>query len=81
VVGVDVRDEQDQARIFRDQFAMPYPSVFDQAGRLEFAYQIDAPPSTVLVDASGIVREKIVGAISETDLRHELAAKLHLQPA
>ncbi|HEV3232274.1 MAG TPA: TlpA disulfide reductase family protein [Candidatus Dormibacteraeota bacterium] len=76
LVGVDVRDEVDQAKVFRDEFQMPYPSVFDQAGRLEFAYQVDAPPSTILIDAGGVVRDRIIGQISETGLRSVIRDKL-----
>jgi cytochrome c biogenesis protein CcmG/thiol:disulfide interchange protein DsbE len=69
IVGVDVRDTIGAARIHRDEFKVPYRSLFDQAGRLEYAYGIDAPPGTVLVDAQGVVREQVPGGLGEDVLR------------
>ncbi|HEY8741387.1 MAG TPA: redoxin domain-containing protein [Candidatus Dormibacteraeota bacterium] len=79
VVGVTVRDNLDQARIFRDEFHVAYPSVFDQAARLGYAYQVDAPPSSVLIDGAGIVRYKETGGVGEDVLRRLLADKLQLR--
>jgi thiol-disulfide isomerase/thioredoxin len=78
VVGVTVRDNLNSARIYRDEFHVTYPSVFDQAARLGYAYQVDAPPSTVLIDAAGIVRYKETGGVGEDILRRLLADKLKL---
>jgi thiol-disulfide isomerase/thioredoxin len=69
-LGIAVRDNVAQARIHRDEFAVPYRSVFDQAARLEHAYAVDAPPSTVLVDSRGVVVFEVTGALSEKDLAH-----------
>jgi peroxiredoxin len=79
VLGITVRDNLEAARIFRDEFKMPYRSLFDQAARLEFAYQVDAPPSSIFIDATGIVRFKITGALSEAGLKQLIIDKLHLR--
>jgi DsbE subfamily thiol:disulfide oxidoreductase len=76
IVGVDVRDTIAAARIHRDEFKVPYRSVFDQAGRLEFAYGIDAPPGTILVDAQGVVRDQVPGGLGEDVLRRLIDRKL-----
>jgi DsbE subfamily thiol:disulfide oxidoreductase len=76
VVGVDIRDSQDQARIYRDEFKMPYPSVFDQAAHLGYAYQVDAPPSSIFIDPKGVIVFKITGELSEADYRRALDDKL-----
>ena len=76
VVGVDIRDSQDQARIYRDEFKMPYPSVFDQAAHLGYAYQIDAPPSSIFIDAKGVVVFKITGGLGEDNYRRIIEDKL-----
>lgn len=78
VVGVTVRDNLDQAKIFRDEFHVSYPSVFDQAARLGYAFQVDAPPSSVFIDANGVVQYKETGGVGEDVLRRVLADKLHL---
>jgi len=78
VVGVDIRDNQEQAKIYRDEFKMPYPSVFDQAAQLGYAYLVDAPPSSVFIDARGIVVFKITGALGEDQYRRIIEDKLFL---
>jgi predicted transcriptional regulator len=57
---------------------MPYRSLFDQAARLGSAYQIDAPPSSVFIDANGIVQFKITGALDEAGFRQLISDKLHV---
>jgi len=79
VVGVDIRDNQEQARIYRDEFKMPYPSVFDQAAHLGYAYLVDAPPSSVFIDAKGIVAFKITGGLGEDTYRRIIQDKLFLR--
>jgi len=79
VLGVTVRDNLNSARIYRDEFHVTYPSVFDQAARLGYAYQVDAPPSSVLIDAGGIVRYKETGGVGADVIRRLLADKLQLR--
>ncbi|GAC1329756.1 MAG: hypothetical protein NVSMB17_06400 [Candidatus Dormibacteria bacterium] len=79
MLGITVRDNLNSARIYRDEFKVPYPSVFDQAARLGYSYQVDAPPSTVLVDAQGVVQYKETGGVGEDVLRRLLADKLQLK--
>lgn len=76
IVGIDVRDNLEQAKIFRGELKMTYRSVFDQAARLGYAYQVDAPPSSVFIDAGGVVRFKITGELSEQDFRRIIEDKL-----
>jgi thiol-disulfide isomerase/thioredoxin len=76
VVGVDIRDNIDQGRIYRDEFKVPYPSIFDQAARLGYAYHVDAPPSSAFIDARGIVVFTLTGAPGEADYRQIISEKL-----
>jgi len=78
VLGITVRDNLEAAKIFRDEFKMPYRSLFDQAARLGYAYQVDAPPSSIFIDGSGIVQFKITGALSEAGFKQLISDKLHL---
>src|SRR5258708_1793870 len=70
VLGITVRDNIDEAKIFRDEFKMPYRSLFDQAARLAYAYQADAPPTSIFIDAEGVERLKTTGALTEDGSRH-----------
>jgi thiol-disulfide isomerase/thioredoxin len=78
ILGVTVRDNLNSARIYRDEWHMAYPSVYDQAARLGYSYQVDAPPSSVFIDPQGVVRYKETGGIGEDVLRRLLADNLHL---
>jgi thiol-disulfide isomerase/thioredoxin len=76
LIGVDIRDNLDQAKIYRDEFQMPYPSVFDQAARLAYAYQIDAPPSSVFINTQGVIVFKITGALGKDSYERIIRDKL-----
>jgi len=75
-IGVVVRDNLAQARIYRDEFKMPYPSVYDQAAQLGYAYQVDAPPSSVYIDAQGVVQFKITGELDANSYRRIIDQRL-----
>ena len=71
-----MRDNLEQAKIYRDEFKVPYPSLFDQAARLAYAYQVDAPPSSVFIDARGVIQFKVPGAIGEAAYRRIIEDRL-----
>jgi len=54
VLGVDTEDESDKALTFASQYAMHYPSLVDEDGKVLRAYG-SGPPITLLVDAGGQV--------------------------
>jgi cytochrome c biogenesis protein CcmG/thiol:disulfide interchange protein DsbE len=76
LVGVTVRDNLDQARIYRNEFQVPYPSLFDQAARLAYAYEVDAPPSSVFIDRKGVVQFKAPGQLTEDAFRRIIDDKI-----
>lgn len=80
VIGIDIRDNLDQAKIYRDEFKMPYPSIFDQAARLAYAYQIDAPPSSVFINTKGVIVFKITGALGKDNYEQIIRDKLLSPP-
>lgn len=67
-LGVDVRDSRVAARRFVAEFAMPFPSVFDEDSALAADLGVAAPPAT-LVARDGRVRAVIRGATTEKQLR------------
>jgi thiol-disulfide isomerase/thioredoxin len=56
-VGVNTRDTQDAARAFVERFGLPYPSLFDPAGKvaLDFDVPPTAIPATLILDRQGKV--------------------------
>jgi thiol-disulfide isomerase/thioredoxin len=68
--GVDMLDhDRALARAFVSEFKVPYPSLYDDSGSAAANYEVDAPPSIVLVDAKGIVVGRYPGEASEAQLR------------
>lgn len=70
-VGVNIRDEKDKALAFEDSFSVPYPSLFDPAGRIALGFR-DVPPNaipaTIVVDRHG----RIAAVFRKALLREEL---------
>jgi thiol-disulfide isomerase/thioredoxin len=70
-VGVDLLDhDRALARAFVTEFKVLYPSLYDDAGSLAAAYQIDSPPSFVFVDQAGVVVNRYPGETSQAHLEN-----------
>ena len=67
-VGVDFIDDQAAAREFVREFGVTYPSVIDD-GPLAHQFGVPYAPATFLVDRSGEMRYKLLGAQEEDELR------------
>jgi len=68
-IGVDMLDhDRALARAFYAEFKVSYPSVYDASGSLTAAYEVDSPPSFVLVDRRGIVVARYPGEASQAQL-------------
>ena len=68
-VGVDMLDhDRALARAFYAEFKVAYPSLYDDSGSLTAAYEVDSPPSFVLVDQRGIVVARYPGEASQAQL-------------
>jgi thiol-disulfide isomerase/thioredoxin len=88
-VGIDTRDQDAAARAFVREFAIGYPSIVDDEGRVMLALAqtvpVSAVPSTVVVDRRGRIAARIIGAVTYSTLRglvdDLLAAKAHPAPA
>lgn len=71
IVGVNVtaKDTVANARAFADQFAIGYPIVFDDVGIVSFGrYSVLGLPTSVFVDADGMIRRVVFGEISQDAL-------------
>lgn len=75
--GVDMLDhDRALARAFVAEFKVPYASLDDSSGSAAARYEVDAPPSIVLVNGKGIVVGRFPGEASEAQLRALIRAKL-----
>jgi thiol-disulfide isomerase/thioredoxin len=74
-VGINTRDTSTRpARAFEETFQVPYPSLYDPAGKLMLRFpkgtlNPQAIPSTVVLDRRGRVAARSLKPLSEHDLR------------
>jgi len=72
-VGIDVRDNPSAAQAFARNFDVGYPSLDDQRGLLLAQFTgiipVSAVPSTLVVDAGGTIRARVVGRVDASTLR------------
>ena len=71
-VGVNVRDGAATAATFNESFGITYPSLTDQDGRVQLAFTSNVPPnavpSTLVLDSSGRVAARILGALADRSI-------------
>jgi len=68
-IGVNYRDDENAARAYVDEFAVTYPSIIDKPGRILGELGIPGLPSTVIADANGNLRYRILGTVNAELLR------------
>ena len=67
-LGVDERDDREEALDWIGDFGVTYPSLFDPSGSYADDFGFLGLPDTYVVDASGTIRFVILGATNETEL-------------
>lgn len=72
-VGIDVRDKTSAAVEFEREHGITYPSIEDHSGQLLAKFTgiipVSAIPSTVVVDAAGKIRARVIGQVDRSTLR------------
>ena len=75
--GVDMLDhDRALAKAFVREFNVAYPSLYDASGVIAAAYEVDSPPSFVLVDQRGIVVGRYPGEATSAQLQALIDQKL-----
>jgi thiol-disulfide isomerase/thioredoxin len=64
-LGVDIRDDSANARAYVQEFHITYPSVFDPASDDAASFSVDAPPTTLVIDAAGTIRLRELGTLAD----------------
>jgi cytochrome c biogenesis protein CcmG/thiol:disulfide interchange protein DsbE len=72
-LGVDVKDSRSHALAFLADRRVTYPQVTDQSGRFALFLGLQGVPSTILVDGSGRVVDRVAGQLSQATLDRLLA--------
>ncbi|NQW72849.1 MAG: TlpA family protein disulfide reductase [Actinobacteria bacterium] len=77
-IGLNTRDSDTSARSFVERFGIGYPNVIDRDGVLQLGFRDSLPPraipSTLVIDRSGKVAARMLGAVSESSLRGVIEA-------
>ena len=61
--------DQALARAFVAEFNVAYLSLYDDSGTTAARYEVDAPPSIVLVNTKGVIVGRFPGEATESQLR------------
>ena len=73
LLGINSTDDAGAAQAFERTFALPYPSLHDADGSAVAALQgvvpVQAVPTTVVVDAEGMVAARVLGVVDPSTLR------------
>jgi peroxiredoxin len=78
VLAINLTDQERMrdARKFADEFQMPFPVLLDEKGKVRKHYALRGVPTTVFIDAQGIVRLVNPGPITHETIQRGLAAIL-----
>ena len=71
-VGVNLTgsDTMQGIQRFLQQYHVPYPTLLDVNNDVAQRYGIVAVPTTLLIDRRGIIKQRIVGALTPTAIEH-----------
>jgi cytochrome c biogenesis protein CcmG/thiol:disulfide interchange protein DsbE len=72
IVGVDVLENARKAQLFRQEHRLNYPTVVD-SGVLRDQYAVNGLPVHVFIDRTGVVRKIVVGELSASEMRRDVA--------
>ena len=67
-LGINHRDDLDAAKAWIEEFGVPYPSLYDPAGRTAADLGYPALPDTYVVDRQGTIRWVVFGQTDEKEL-------------
>lgn len=74
LVGIVYQDSADGARAFLARYGDGgWPDLLDTSGRIAIDLGVTGPPETFFVDATGIVRYRHIGPLSEQVMAEQLA--------
>jgi cytochrome c biogenesis protein CcmG, thiol:disulfide interchange protein DsbE len=77
IVGINYKDEPDNARRFLGAFGNPFVAAgFDESGRAGIEWGVYGVPETFLVGRDGKIAFKLVGGINPDNLEHTLKPEI-----
>lgn len=76
VLAVDLREDAAAVTAYAAEFGLGFPLLLDTDGAVANAYRVVGIPTTVFVDADGVVRARHVGPLTEARIAEYLAPLL-----
>lgn len=76
VLAIDLTDQErkmKEVRSFVDELQMPFPVLLDEKGKVRKRYALRGVPTSVFIDASGVVRMVNPGPITSETIQRGLA--------
>lgn len=71
IYGLNYKDTRQEALRWLNQLGNPYVvSAFDEQGNVGIDYGVYGVPETYIIDRAGIIRHKIIGPLTEENLRN-----------
>ena len=67
-LGIDERDDSAAALAWVERFDVRYPSLSDPSGYLAYRFGVPFLPATIVIDAEGRLRYRVVGEIDRETL-------------
>ncbi len=73
IVGLNYKDERDKGIAWLQELGDPYlVSAYDRDGNVGIDWGVYGVPETFVIDKAGIIRHKITGALTPTNIRDEI---------
>ncbi|MCP4417645.1 MAG: TlpA family protein disulfide reductase [Chloroflexi bacterium] len=69
VIGINQGETSQTIADFGNEYGITYPLLLDQDSQINRLYQVTSLPTTLFIDQYGIVREVVIGILSEAVLQ------------
>ena len=75
-VGINQGENISTITEFGNEYNVSYPLLHDPDNRVTRLYEVNSLPTTIFIDQNGVVREVIIGILSEAVLQRRIEAML-----
>ncbi|WP_420628580.1 TlpA family protein disulfide reductase [Candidatus Leptofilum sp.] len=75
-IGINQGEDWSTITEFGNEYNVSYPLLFDPDNRVSRLYEVNSLPTTVFIDQHGVVREVVIGILSEAVLQSRVEAML-----
>ncbi len=76
IIGVNQGEAAQNVADFAAEYRITYPLLLDTDSQISQLYEVRGLPTTLFIDADGIVREVVIGAVTEAVLQDRLESLL-----